>query len=462
MRRWLVWNVLFRLHEAAKGHPTYRMLKAMEDSDRLSSLDLEKLRRDKLQQFLDYCYLNVPYVTEVMRQVGVHPRDMPRLEDLALLPLMTKADARRNRDNLRSRKAKDLRSFATGGSTGTPLIFNVAKRRIASQVACRQRVSRWWGVSAGDSEFAFWGSPVELNRQDRVRVVRDRLLATRLLSAFEMNEATMSRYLDILEAKGCRQIFAYPSAIYQLCVQARKQQRDLRNLGIKAVFVTGEVLFPYQRELIAETLNCPVANGYGGRDSGFIAHECPQGGMHLMADSVIVEIVDQNGNVLPPGMPGEIVVTDLHSHEAPFLRYATGDIGVLSTRPCSCGRAAPLLQNIEGRSNDCILAPDGRLINSLALIYPVRETDGIEQFRIIQKAPDYFHLQIVIDEKFDKEGEKKITQDWTKLLRSQLHVTFEYLPHLSKDPSGKFRHVVSEIPAERQASGLEVVTETTV
>ena len=119
------------------------------------------------------------------------------------------------------------------------------------------------------------------------------------------------------------------SAIYLLCLHARKTGRDLRRVGIRVAFVTGEVLLPHQRQLIEATLNCSVANGYGGRDSGFIAHECPQGGMHLIADAVITEIVAADGRPAAVGEPGEIVVTDLYSHEAPFIRYATGDIGGL-------------------------------------------------------------------------------------------------------------------------------------
>jgi phenylacetate-CoA ligase len=57
-------------------------------------------------------------------------------------------------------------------------------------------------------------------------------------------------------------------------IQAQRHHKPLRHLGVKVVFVTGEVLLPYQRDLISETFNCPVADGYGGRDSGFIAHNC--------------------------------------------------------------------------------------------------------------------------------------------------------------------------------------------
>jgi phenylacetate-CoA ligase len=456
MYRWLAWNIAFRLHERLKGHATYQILQQMEAADRLSESELDQLRRERLREFLDSCYAHVPYVRTQMRQAGIEPSQIHGPEDLTRFPLMTKKNIREHRSSLRSDTAGNrLTAFTTGGSTGEPLIFDLSKRRIAARVACRQRVSRWWGLSVGDPEIALWGSPIELTHQDRFRRLRDRFLSTRLLSAFEMSEATISQYLDVLEKDRCRQIFAYPSAIYLVCLQARKQGRNLRRLGIKAVFVTGEVVFPYQRELISETLNAPVADGYGGRDSGCVAHECPQGGMHIFADGAIVETIDSHGRPVCPGEAGEIVVTDLYSHEAPFIRYATGDIGVLSARHCTCGRALPLLERIEGRSNDSVVTPDGRIINSLALIYGVREVEGIEQFRIRQKRVDCFHIQIVRDERFRMEGEDRIRKGWSKLLRAPVQVTFEYLPSLPAERSGKFRHLVSELQAGQPHSNTE-------
>jgi phenylacetate-CoA ligase len=451
MHRWLAWNVLFRLQERAKGHPTFRILRDMEAADRLGTAELEQFQAVRLRQFLDYCYSHVPYVRDRMRESGISPSQILGPRDLQRLPIMRKADVRQHREELRSDIAGRLSSYTTGGSTGEPLIFDLAKSRVASRVACRQRVSRWWGVSVGDKEIALWGAPVELTKQDWIRSMRDRLFATRLLFAFEMNEATISRYLDVLEERGCRQIFGYPSAIHLLCLQARQEGRDLRRLGIRVVFVTGEVLFPHQRDLISQTLACPVADGYGGRDSGFIAHECPQGGMHVMADAVVTEIVDASGRPVAPGETGEIVVTDLYSCEAPFLRYATGDIAAFSARRCPCGRALPLLERIEGRSNDSVVAPDGRIINSLALIYPVREVEGIEQFRIIQRKVDCFHVQLVCNQTFPKDGEGRIRAGWTRLLRSTLDVTFEYMPTIPAERLGKFRHIVSELPAGHNA-----------
>ena len=446
MPPWFVWKVLFPLQEKIKGHPTFEILRQMEQADRMTPSGLEQHQARLLGGLIQYGYTHVPFVRNRFDKLGLMPRDIASARDLRKLPVTTKNDIRTSRQEMRSRIATGLESRATGGSTGAPLIFDLSSRRIGSQVACRQRVARWWGLAAGDPELALWGSPIEVGRHDWIRSLRDRAMNTQLLSAFEMNEATMSRYLDILEHQRCRQIFAYPSAIELLCRHARKEGRQLRGVGVKAVFVTGEVLYPYQRSLIEETLACQVADGYGGRDSGFIAHGCPAGGMHVMADSMIVELLDAAGNSVAPGEPGEIVVTDLYSHETPFIRYATGDVAVASQRPCTCGRPMPLLERIEGRQNDLIAAQDGRFINSLALIYPVREVEGVEQFRIVQEEIDRFHVQIVRAPNFTgAAAEERIRTAWSRLLRSDLNVSFEYLDAFPAERSGKFRHVRSRL-----------------
>jgi len=154
VRRWIAWNVLFRLQESLKGHATFSILKEMERADRLSREELEQLQAARLQDLVSYCYAHVPYVRNLMCEAGVAPSDIRGPRDLARLPLMRKADVRKNRALLHSGAAGKLSSLSTGGSTGEPLIFDISRRRTASRVACRQRVSRWWGVSVGDPELA--------------------------------------------------------------------------------------------------------------------------------------------------------------------------------------------------------------------------------------------------------------------------------------------------------------------
>jgi phenylacetate-CoA ligase len=262
----------------------------------------------------------------------------------------------------------------------------------------------------------------------------------------------MDRYLDEMERTGCRRIFGYPSSIALLCEHARRQGRDLTRMGVRAVFVTAEFLWDHWRQVISDTFGCPVVNGYGGRDSGFVAHECPHGGMHVTADRLIVEIVGDDGRSVRPGELGEIVVTHFDTPEMPFIRYRTGDMGALSAELCRCGRTLPLLERIEGRKSDFIVAPDGRLMHGLSLIYVLRKITGIEQFRITQKAIDDFHLELVTGSGFTRDSEAIIRSEFGQRLRAHVNVRIQYSPTMPATKNGKFRYVISEVA--EQHTGL--------
>jgi len=441
----IIRNVFFPIHELIKGHDTLSYLYQLEKSQWFSREQLCELQSKKLRQFISHVYINVPYYKKFFDSDKMADDVISTIADIRTLPFLTKDLIRENIETLKSEKTKGLIKSNTGGSTGEPLIFYLCKRRISADVAAKLRATRWWGVDIGDPEIVIWGSPVELKKQDIVRNIRDRLFRTRLLSAFDMSEKKINEYISIIKKYKPKHIFGYPSSIYILSKFAKQNNIKLHDIGIKVVFCTAERLYDYQRELISDVFNAPIANGYGGRDAGFIAHECPQGGMHITAESTIVEIVDHDGNPLPPGYRGEIVVTHLASHDFPFIRYKTGDIGVLSDDSCLCGRGLPLLKNIEGRAIDFIITPDGKIMHGLSLIYVLRELHGIKEFKIIQEEPDYFIIDIVRSSDFKIENETLIRNRFKKRIGSDIKINFNYPSKIKAENSGKFRYVVSNV-----------------
>ena len=219
----------------------------------------------------------------------------------------------------------------------------------------------------------------------------------------------------------------------------------LDDLGIKVAFVTSERLYDHQRELIQQVFNCPVANGYGGRDAGFIAHECPSGGMHLTHEDVVVEIIDPQGQVLPHGESGEIVVTHLATRDFPFVRYRTGDIGALDTRMCDCGRTLPLLKDLQGRSTDFLVAQDGTVMHGLSLIYIVRDLAGVKQFKITQKSLHLTEILLVTDDRFDQRLLESIERGTKARLGETVAVDVRLVDDIPAEKSGKFRYVISHV-----------------
>lgn len=442
----LIKNILFPVHELVKGHKTISCLSQLEQSQWYNQEQLHKLQSDKLKDLLTYAYMNVQYYRMLFDSKKIHPDSIKTPDGLKKIPFLTKDKISKNIEMLKSKNTKNLKQSCTGGSTGAPLIFYLGKKRISYDIAAKLRATRWWGVDLGDPEIVIWGSPVELTKQDFARRIRDKLFKTRLLSAFDMGEDRILEYLDIIRKFRPRHVFGYPSSIYVFSKYAKQKNIRLDNLGVKVIFCTAENLYDYQRELISEVFNAPVANGYGGRDTGFIAHECPEAHkMHITAESIIVEIIDHKGNSLPSGHRGEIVITNLDTHDFPFIRYKTGDIGILSEGTCSCGRGLPLLKNIEGRTTDFIITQDKRIIHGLSLIYVLREIHGIKEFKIIQEETDLFTVKIVKNPVFSYESEAVIKKGFQKGLRANVKIKFIYLPKIEAEKSGKFRYVVSKL-----------------
>jgi phenylacetate-CoA ligase len=242
-----------------------------------------------------------------------------------------------------------------------------------------------------------------------------------------------------------KMLFGYPSALSHIARHAEANGWHMDDLGIQVAFVTSERLYDEQRQQISNTFACPVANGYGGRDAGFIAHECPQGGMHITAEDIIVEIVDHQGAPLPDGEAGEIIVTHLATRDFPFIRYRTGDVGVLDSEPCVCGRGLPVLKEIQGRSTDFLVAHDGTVIHGLALIYILRDMPQVRNFKIIQESLDLTRVWVVTETRLSPEGMAKIERGFKARLGHSANILIEEMTEIPLEKSGKFRYVVSKV-----------------
>ena len=337
------------------------------------------------------------------------------------------------------------RTTCSRPSSGEPLVFYIGHGRKSHDVAAKWRATRWWGVDIGDPELVVWGSPIELGAQDRLRRLRDGVMRSHLLPAFEMSVANLDRFVARIQAVRPAMLFGYPSSLSMIALHAKRQGARLDDLGIRVVFVTSEKLYPEQREAIARGFGCPVANGYGARDAGFIAHECPSGRLHISAEDIVVEILRADGTTSATGEAGEIVVTHLATGDFPLLRYRTGDIGVLGCEACPCGRGLPILQDVQGRSTDFVVAADGTVMHGLALIYAVRDVAGIEQFRIEQLTLNETVVQIVAGEGFEPSARERIVRDFKNRLGPQVSIRVDEVEEIPPEASGKFRYVVSRV-----------------
>ena len=299
---WLSRRVVYPLQERLLKRPTFAYLESLEQSQWLSRTALERLQMKKLTELLDTATRHSPWHAERIRAAGLDIDEGARvtLDDLRRLPRMTKQDARDNVDRIRWPGVPGgAARYNTGGSSGEPLIFYFGRWRQASDAAGRIRARRWWGVDVGDREVYLWGAPAELNKTDRIKTVRDGLLNQLVLNAFAMSPSNMDAYLEAVQAFRPSCIYGYASSVALLAARASARGVRPHLPELRVVCATGEPLYPHQRKLIEEVFGVHVANEFGSRDIGFTAHATPQGQMLLMSESIILEVLDQQGNPVP-------------------------------------------------------------------------------------------------------------------------------------------------------------------
>ena len=443
------------LHERLLGRDTFRFARILEASQWLAPTDLKQLQQTKLSALFRHAVSNTSFYRERLRRAGVEPTTDEPGAVLSSIPPLTKQDIRESAAEMVWRDAPHgvFRSH-TGGSTGEPLEFFFDRRRQAYDQAARIRTHRWFGVELGDRELYLWGSPIESSRTDRLKRWRDACFNQRLLNAFDMSTGTMDRYLDEWDRFRPACLFGYPSSIALLADHARGRTVNLE--ALRAVFVTGEVCHPHQRETIADYFGVPVANGYGSREAGFIAHECPKGSMHITSENVIVEILDEEGRLVPVGESGEIVVTHLDAYAMPMIRYRTGDVGRLKSGRCACGRGLEMLDVVLGRTTDFLYLPDGTVMHALSIIYPLREMAGVRQFRVVQDERYGVTVEIVTDDRGGRLSEETVKEQVRRVIGSDVDLSVRFVDRIESTASGKHRYVESRVKREVVDTDVEV------
>ena len=439
-------RAVYVAQERLVGRPTFRYLAELDQSQRLPRACIEGLQLQKLRDLLAVAHAHSPWHRARMQAVGLEPVRIEHITQLQSLPCMTKQDAAAHGGDLVWRGVPGgAFKYNTGGSSGQPLIFHFGRSRQASDAAGRMRARRWWGVEPGDPEAYLWGAPVELNKTDWVKTMRDRLINQLVLNAFAMSPERMDAYLDALDSFQPRCLYGYASSVALLAAHARVRQRKPHLPRLKVVCTTGEPLFDHQRALIGEVFGAPVANEFGSRDIGFTAHEAPQGQMLLMSESIILEVLDEAGDPAAPGEMGEAVMTGLCSNAQPFIRYRTGDMVRMGQEPDPAGRGLHVIAEVVGRQTDFLVRADGTIMHALAGIYVLRAVEGVAEFKLIQHAVRDVEVLVVPGLLWRAEAAQAIDAGLRQRLGHDVRVTVRAVDQIAPEASGKHRYVVSHV-----------------
>jgi phenylacetate-CoA ligase len=448
-----LYDLVWRASAPLTGSPTVGFYDQLLHAERLPAEQLQQLQWRKLQLLVAHAFHHVPFYRRRFEQLGARPEDIRTPSDYAKLPPLTRAELQEQRDALVATNVApaQLLNDATGGSTGKPVHFRYDQRYQRWVGAIMRVQDGWAGLRRGERHAFLWGAKIDLARQQASPRVRLTNYAKRnlFLDSFQMDDATLRRYVARLAAFRPQLLTGY---VLSLQILARFIERaGLPVPAIGAIQTGAEPLHEPQRRLIETLLRAPVFERYGGRDIGAIAHECPaHQGMHIFALNYYVECV--RGDIpCAPGELGELLITQLDNYGAPFLRYRSEDLGVLSSGACACGRSYPRLEKVEGRILDVIVGVNGRALPGEFFPHFFKDFD-IGEFQVVQKRRELLEIKLVQGGRLAHSDVTRIGDTIRGYLGEATQVRIELVDTIERTASGKFRVTISEVPFDWTAT----------
>lgn len=432
----------------------YRELK---QSQWLSLFEMRQLQEEKLRRLVRHAYHHVGYYRERMDALGLGPEDVRTLDDLAKLPLLSKADVRENLhfDLLSDNHDNDrILRIATSGSTGEPFVCYADQHQLEIRLASTLRSMEWTGWRFGDRQARLWHQTLGMSPSQIVRERLDAWLLRRLfVPAFEMSEGAMAAFLGRLVSFDPVLIDGYAESFNYLAghLGSAKGRPGLRPRGIIS---SAQALPEESRRIIEDAFGARVFDKYGSREFSGIAYECDaHQGHHVMAESYIVEILKDGRRALP-GELGEVVITDLNNLCLPFIRYRVGDLAEAmdEAKECPCGRGLPRVGRIEGRVQSLVIGAQGRVMPGSFFLHVLKDYDYlVRQFQVIQEERAAIILKVVKGSRFAPElFEREILSVLRRYLGEETRIDVQFVDLIPLVRTGKRQAVISKLSLDFQ------------
>jgi phenylacetate-CoA ligase len=363
------------------------------------------------------------------------------------LPILTKTTVRAHRqDFISTFLSQTPHQWAkTSGTTGTSLRFPVSRDAFRREYAFRALHNSWGGVTMqGHERVSFCaGHPVAFYDRDKPPFwVFDYANNVQFLSSYHLTARNLGAYMHALEAFAPVMLSGYPSSLYLLALGYRKHGTG--KLRLRSIFSSSETLFDFQRKTIEEAFGAPVFNYYGNTEMAANAMECERREIHLNLHYGFEEVLGANDQPCGPGETGRLICTGFGNTLFPLLRYQIGDVVTIAANQKSlCGRGGLLLERIEGRVEEYIVTPDGRLAGRMDHIF--KDASHVLEAQIQQDDIQEIVIRIVRDDAYVKHDEHKILREAHLRLGTTIRIRFEYVDHIERTKTGKFPFIKTSL-----------------
>ena len=397
---------------------------------------LMRLQQRRLVALVRHAYASVPHYRRWFKAAGFDPFNFIGMEDLLRVPITRKKDlVQLDKTDIISEdfRLDRLKSHTTGGSTGVRFTTYsppaVENKRVASLLA----TFFVNGYRPHEKIALLQANPPKASLLNRLGLFQ-RIDIPYNLTIEQQIEQLMRLQAPVWEG--------YPSRIGAIarCVI----ENNIKGLRPKLIVTNSEVLTDDNANAIQRAFGIKPTNVYDAWEFGNIAWECTRHeGLHINSDRLIVETVAEGRSVI--GAPGEVIITDLYNDAMPLIRYATGDIAVMATESCSCGRTYPLLKNVIGRKSEKLISGDGtEMMATIPINSVLKDIDGLREYQATQREVGELTIAVIADSNFTVADEKHIQSVLLTNLKLK-RVKINRVNTIQKTPTQKHRVFISEI-----------------
>ncbi len=360
-------------------------------------------------------------------------------------PVITKNDIRARQDSFMSSayKKDELFQMSTSGSTGTPFICYQAaekKKRVNAEIIY---YSEKVGYHLGEN-LSYIRTVVRQVQKSRFMQF---LQNQTLINCKRLSDDGIETILDELRRqskKGAVTLLGYGSTFTALKDYIRKKKIDtIPGLRIAGVISGSDMLFDETREVCSRAFGgVPMVSRYSNEENGVFGQDEGVNNVFPINEAdYIIEILDDDGNQLPDGTRGRIVVTDLYNYAMPLIRYDTGDFGAMEVREIN-GRKKRCLTDFSGRKVDILYNTNGDALSPYLVTNYMWSFTDVAQFQVIQKNQKRYLLKLNAPKTFTREGE--VVELMKQLLGQDAEIAVERVDEIPVLSSGKRRYIVNE------------------
>jgi phenylacetate-CoA ligase len=421
--------------------------RALADLERTVSAPLHELHQiqwRRLARLVEHARRNVPYYARLAPPVPAgDPHESIRATLAASDPL-EKQTYRNRVDDLLARNLdrRTLIRGKTSGTTGTALPLWYTREALAEEFATFWRGRRAAGVNLFDANLTFNGQTIVPFDQTHPPFWRTNYWnRQKLFSLYHCTADNLGHYVDEIHRSRAVFVQGYPSAMHLVARAILDADRPLPADRLRACFTSSESLLAFQRDAIERAFGAPVYDRYGVSEFCVSMTQCAQRRLHVDMEFGIVEVEVEEET--EDWVRGPLLVTGFANNATPLLRYRVGDVGTRAKQPCPCGRAGDVFLDVDGRIEDYVQTPDGRLVGRLDHIF--KEQLDVAEAQVLQQTPAALEVLVVRRPEYDAASEQSLLKEFRSRLGDEIAIELRYVDTIAREPNGKFRAVKSAV-----------------